>query len=102
MMVSQEDVLKAIGSVLAKCESNKEIAGDSTIVWEIAALKQAQTEVEKAWPIPEAVKSSLMIGPFAAKNIDDWNPELAEMLMVIQSVLHNDGVGIERLIKITG
>jgi len=75
---AQREILAAIGRVVELCRSAQP---DPTIDHEIRQLDALKSAIEDHWPLSPDIKNRIDIGPFAAKNIADWNPALADALM---------------------
>lgn len=54
---------------------------DAAVEREILELEELHSVVRDHWPLKDEWKNKIDIGAFAAKNIADWNPELADCLM---------------------
>jgi hypothetical protein len=89
---AQECVLAAIGRVAELC---REALPDAAVEHEIRELAALKSAVEESWPLPSSVKREIDLGPFAAKNISDWNPALADALMHLDYALQHDGESLE-------
>jgi hypothetical protein len=90
---TQEEALSAISKVAALCRSAE---SDPAVEREIRELEAIRSAVEDRWPLLPSVKQRIDLGPFAAKNIADWNPELADSLMLLDYALQHDLVSQER------
>ena len=97
MYVDQAKVLSAIDRVISWCWDSQLKDPDKAVDEEIKDLQHVRSEVEQRWPLPEPIKAAIKIGPVAAKNIADWNSELANALMILHHVLKHDGDSIEKL-----
>jgi hypothetical protein len=84
---AQQEALAAIGRVASMCRSAQP---DPTVDHEILQLEALKSAVEDHWPLPPMVKNRIDLGPFAAKNIADWNPDLADALMQLDYALQHD------------
>jgi len=91
-------ILHAIDVVLHECIKSQLTSPDVAVGQEILGLQNARAAVEQEWPLSDAMKAKLNIGPVAAKNIADWNDNLATALMVLHHVLKHDGDMLYRLL----
>jgi hypothetical protein len=94
----RDSILQAIDLVLNECIKSQLTSPDVVVGQEIIGLQNARIIVEQQWPLTDAVKAQLNIGPVAAKNIADWNNNLATALMVLHHVLKYDGDSLYRLL----
>ena len=94
---NQAAALAAIDQVMAWCMASQAQSPDAVVEQEMNALQQIRPIVSHYWPLPDNAKNAIVIGPVAAKNIADWNEPLANALMVLDSVLKNNGKSIEKL-----
>jgi len=85
-------VLAAIQRVIGQCEASQLVRPDPAVAHEITELQSLEREVRREWPLSERVKSAIDLGPFAAKNIEDWDESLATALMSLDYSLQHDGV----------
>lgn len=92
-----EEILRAIDNVIARCLQSQEKKPDPVVTKEISALHKIREEVRQQWPLPQNIKSKINIGLVAAKNLSDWNDELANCLMIIDYALTHDGTSLEKL-----
>lgn len=54
--------------------------------------------VAKHWPLPPEQRDIFAsFGPFVAKNIDDWNEPLGNMLHALIACVREEGRGVEEL-----
>jgi hypothetical protein len=83
----QRNALSSIELVVALCKS---ASPDAAVDYEIQELAALHAAVEHEWPLPPALKQKISIGPFAAKNIADWDAELANALMSLDYALQHD------------
>jgi hypothetical protein len=90
-------VISAIDPVIAMCQECQATAPDPAVEQELNDLLQLRAEVERQWPLPDSTKAAIKIGPVAAKNIADWNSDLANALMALHHVLKHDGDAIAGL-----
>ena len=79
--------VRKIAHAIEKCEDAMPDPAIEHALHELQALKAA---AEQQWPLPTTVIDKLDLGPFAAKNIDDWNPELAKLLMKLDYELRDN------------
>jgi hypothetical protein len=91
-------ILHAIDVVLNECIKSQLTSPDVAVGEEIQELQRARFAVEQQWPLPDASKAQITIGPTAARNITDWNQPLATALMLLDHVLINDGDMLYRLL----
>lgn len=91
-------ILHAIDLVLNECIKSQLTAPDVAVGQEILGLQTVRVAVEQQWPLSDAMKAKVNIGPVAAKNIEDWNYDLANALMVLHHVLKHDGDMLYRLL----
>jgi small subunit ribosomal protein S1 len=89
-------VLAAIEHVRGLCLNAQDGRHDTAVAYELQQLDTARRAVVAGWPLHPATKKSIAIGPYAAKNIEDWNEPLATALMVIDFILRHDGEGLDR------
>jgi hypothetical protein len=98
MVPEKAHILHAIDTVLNECVASQLKSPDVVVGQEILGLQNARMEVEHQWPLSDAMKARLNIGPIAAKNIADWNDNLATSLMVLHHVLKHDGDSLQKLL----
>jgi hypothetical protein len=77
IVAGRADVLKAIDVVLNECVALQLRFPDAALGQEILGLQNARIVVERQWPLSDTMKVRANLGAIAAKNIDDWNPDLA-------------------------
>jgi hypothetical protein len=73
-----------LGDIKAAIELCRAALPDAAVEREIRELEALQSVVRDRWPLDGELKSKIDIGAFAAKNIADWNPELADSLMRLE------------------
>jgi hypothetical protein len=95
---AEENILQAIDVVLGQCAASQMASPDAAVEAIMKGLQKSRTMVQEHWPLPDFVKSQLNIGPVAAKNIADWNDDLATSLMTIHHVLKYDGDSVYRIL----
>jgi hypothetical protein len=95
--VTTAAVLAAVEHVLGLCAQSQEKEPDSAVAYAIRGLYAVREAVAYAWPLSAEVKGQTNLGAFAAKNLYDWNKDVAGALMTLDYVLKNDGLFIERL-----
>jgi hypothetical protein len=95
--VTAAAMLVAIEHVAGLCEQLLKKQDDTTVAYMLQELKLISAAVTQAWPLPPGLKNRINLGPYAAKNIDDWNEPLATALMTLHDALQNDGAGLKRL-----
>jgi hypothetical protein len=83
----QRKALSSIEQVVALCKSAEP---DAAVDYELQELAALHAAVEREWPLPQALKQKISIGPFAAKNIADWDADLANALMSLDYALQHD------------
>jgi hypothetical protein len=83
----QEAALASIEVVMGLCRSAE---SDPAIDYELQELAAIRAAVQQEWPLPAALKQQISLGPFAAKNIADWDTELANALMSLDYALQHD------------
>jgi small subunit ribosomal protein S15 len=92
-------ILTAIERAIMMCENSQKFDSDAAVSAELIHLKALRLEIKKGnWPLSAASKRSLNIGPLAAKNIEDWDPKLANMLMDLDFTLRFDGASIDKIV----
>jgi len=91
----QETVLTAIRCVSVLCRLAQP---DAAVEHEIRELEALMSAVEGRWPLPPSVKQQIDLGPFAAKNIADWDPALADVLMHLDYALQHDGASLKQVL----
>jgi hypothetical protein len=91
-MTAADTMVTRIDEVLQECEASQSTSWDSVVAAEIAALAELRLQVGEEWPLPLQLKDAINVGPVAAKNIADWNPELAESLMKLDYALRHGAV----------
>jgi len=74
----------------------------STMEREISLLEALKPIIDKQWPLPQDLKARIDLGPFAAKNITDSDPLLADILMRLDYSLQHDGASIKSVFPKTG
>lgn len=89
---SRAQMLRAIASAQTACHDSQRKSPDPVVESELHALAQVSNWVETMWPLPANLQDQIQIGAVAAKNIADWNPELATLLMKLDYALRHDGV----------
>jgi hypothetical protein len=94
----RSSILQAIDLVLNECIKSQLASPDVVVGQEIVGLQSVRVIVEHQWPLTDAAKARLNIGPVAAKNIADWNDDLATALMVLHHVLQHDGDSLHKLL----
>ena len=87
----QSRMLDVIRRVIKICDDSQQNGPDPAIAYEINKLHSLEDAVAKQWPLHVRVKSTIDVGPFAAKNIEDWDPVLAEMLVRLDFSIQHDG-----------
>jgi hypothetical protein len=75
--VKQAGLLAEVDRVIALCSAQPP---DPSIRYELEQLHILRSSLEKVYPVPQ-IAEDIVIGAFAAKNIADWNPDLADVLM---------------------
>jgi len=70
-------LIAEVDRVLALCMSER---CEPSVDYEIEQLHLIRSALEKAYP-ESWLADNIVIGAFAAKNIADWNPDLADALM---------------------
>jgi hypothetical protein len=75
--VKQAGLLAEVDRVIALCYAEPP---DPSVDYELEQLRIVRSSLEKAAPKSE-IADDIVIGAFAAKNIADWNPPLADVLM---------------------
>lgn len=93
--VSAEAMLATIDEVIDLCGAAEP---DSTIEREIRELQALKSALQELWPLSIEIKKKIDLGPFAAKNIADWNPLLADVLMRLDYSLQHDGKSLQSVI----
>jgi hypothetical protein len=88
---SREAALLSITAVIDRCKFS---SPDEAVDYELRELEALKSAVEDQWPLDAEVKKQMDIGPFAAKNISDWNAGLAHALMSLDYELRHDGVSL--------
>jgi hypothetical protein len=91
----QQTILTTIRQVAELCRSVKQ---DPAVEHEIRELEAIGSAVEVDWPLPPGIKRQIDLGPFAAKNIADWNPTLADVLMHLDYTLQHDGALLDQVL----
>lgn len=71
-------LLRHIDHVIDLCRGQMP---NAAVAYEIEHLQQIRQSVALDQPLPKQI----VLGAFAAKNIDDWNPELAGELMTLDA-----------------
>ena len=94
-------VLAAIQDVLDQCNQAQQERPDPAIAHVIEQLNRIRDAVAQSWPLPAHIKREIDLGPFAARNIEDWNESLAEALEALDYSLQHDGASLERLVQPT-
>ena len=92
----QEDVLIAIRHAVELCTV---ALPDAAVEYALGELQAIEAAVEGHWPLTAGEKDQISLGPFAAKNLADWNPVLSTALMRLAYSLRRDGESIERVFQ---
>lgn len=96
---SQEKILQAMDRILELARISERNQSSSAIVKEIESIHYLRNFVANDWPLPATLKSSIHIGPYAAKNLADWAPKLAHFIMTLDYALKHDGHGVDELLS---
>ncbi|SEG46492.1 hypothetical protein SAMN05421819_3076 [Bryocella elongata] len=97
IFVPKVNVVAAIDRVIAWCIESQARTPDAAVEEEIKDLQILRLQVQQEWPLSQGVKETIKIGPFAVKNIADWNTGLSKALTILHHVLKHDGDSIGRL-----
>jgi len=92
---SKKRVLAAIDEAIAACQKSQLVHSNVVVAEELDALQTIAAAVRLEWPLSSTFKNKINVGPVAAKNIDDWNPSLASILMRLDYALRHEGSGLE-------
>ncbi len=95
--VDQATVLWAITQVMDQCRTSEASQPDAAVRAELVALATLYSFIRQQWPLSEQMKQKIDLGPVAAKNIADWNPALADSLMILDYALRHDGEALSDL-----
>ena len=90
----QEDVLFTIRQVAELCTA---ALPDAAVEYALRELQAIELAVAEHWPLSADEKDQISLGPFAAKNLADWNPVLSTALMRLAYSLRRDGESLERV-----
>jgi small subunit ribosomal protein S1 len=90
-------VAKAVRQAAELCRVTQDGKLDEAVEYELRQLNVIEEKVLDHWPLSEDVKRRIDLGPFAAKNIADWNTSLATVLMTLDYVLQHDGDGLDSI-----
>jgi hypothetical protein len=71
------ELIAEVDRVLALCMAERR---EPSVDYEMEQLYLIRSALEKAYP-ESGLPGNIVIGAFAAKNIADWNPALADALM---------------------
>jgi hypothetical protein len=85
----RESVMETLNLIADRCRS---AVPDVAVDYEIQELEAIKRAVERRWPLAPAVKKQMTIGAFAAKNLQDFDPTLADLLMKLDFALQHDVV----------
>jgi hypothetical protein len=83
-----QDVVAVIDRVASLCRL---ALPDAAVEYELRELEVLKSALHEHWPLSSLVKECMALGPFAAKNISDWDLELADTLMRLDYSLRHDG-----------
>ena len=98
VQTTQQKVLKVMASVLVRCQRAQEDKEEVTIATEINEITHLQFLVKDHWPLSMLEKEKIPIGVYAVRNLDDWLPDLALIIMTLDNVLRADGRGADALL----
>jgi hypothetical protein len=96
---SQEKMLQAMDRILELARISQLNKSSTAIAKEIESIQYLRNYVTTDWPLPGNLKSTIYIGPYAAKNLADWTPKLAHFIMTLDYALKHDGQGIDELLS---
>jgi len=85
----------SIDAAIGLCRDALGARPDEAVAYELRQLESLEDAVSRHWPLPQQTKDRMDLGPFAAKNIADWNSSLASVLMKLDYALRHDGEGLE-------
>jgi small subunit ribosomal protein S1 len=91
---AETSIQNAIQYAVAACRDVLSSGPDETVAYELRQLESLEDAVSRHWPLPQHTKDRMDLGPFAAKNIADWNSSLASVLMKLDYALRHDGEGL--------
>ena len=97
-----EKVLLAIGAILNLCNASQAESDDVAGAKEIDNIAALREDVIGEWPLSWNQKRYIYIGPYAAKNLYDWNYRLGRLISSLDDVLHGDGKGVDELLQELG
>jgi small subunit ribosomal protein S1 len=80
----------AIQEAIALCTDALNAGPDEAVAYELRQLEVLEDAVSHRRPLPQHMKDRMDLGPFAAKNIADWNPALANALMRLDFSLRHE------------
>jgi small subunit ribosomal protein S1 len=81
---------RAIQEAIALCKDVLNAGPDEAVAYELRQLEVLEDAVSHRQPLPQIMKDRMDLGPFAAKNIADWNPTLANALMRLDFSLRHE------------
>jgi hypothetical protein len=85
---------QALASIMDALDACRAWSDDDSVAYELRELDALKAAVEDHWPLRMETKDQMNLGPFAAKNISDWNSGLADLLMHLDFELRHDGASL--------
>jgi len=92
-------MLQAMDRILDLCRDSQSKDFAVSVSKEIESIQYLRDRVAEQWPLSRDIKSDIFIGPYAARNLDDWAPQLAHLIMTLDYALKHNGQGIDELLK---
>jgi len=89
---SASEMVALIRRAIQKCREAGLPSQDRALAMAVSELQRLKEAVHSQWPLPEALKSGIILGPLASKNFEDWDPSLALLLADIDYLLRHDGL----------
>lgn len=94
----QQRLLEVMDRILelSRASQSKDFA--PSVAKEIESIQYLRDRVTEQWPLPKSIISDIYIGPYAARNLADWTPNLAHLIMTLDYVLKHNGDGVDELL----
>ena len=96
---TQGKVLQAIDAVLELCRQSQAKERDVAVEKEMINIAALRDDVAEKWPLSWRQKRYIYIGPYAARNLYDWNYKLGSLISSLDGVLHDNGRGVDDLLQ---
>ena len=93
----QQEVVDAIDGILALCHASQKEEPDDVVGWEISKLQELRLVIANRWPLSLEQKSKIYIGVIASRNLADWTPHIAHLLMFLDNTVKHNGLDVDKL-----